>query len=183
MRLAQASRRTGLDVRAVGDGAGQRVRDVVARLEPESHRERRRVRDRAAADRLRHRVDARMGGRRGGQAVREHGVDERVLRAHVRVAEADLPVRSVSVSTLAPDTSLPVPEVVGQRTSPMRGGAGARARREVAPSSRPGRPRCAPPSRRRAPTRRRCPRPRRARRRARAPRARPRARTSARPGP
>ncbi len=34
--------------------------------------------------------------------------------------------RSVSVSTLAPDTSLPVPAVVGHRTSPIRGGSGVR---------------------------------------------------------
>ena len=37
--------------------------------------------------------------------------------------------RSVSVRTLAPETSLPVPDVVGQRTSPMRGGCGMRAPR------------------------------------------------------
>ena len=35
--------------------------------------------------------------------------------------------RSVSVRTLAPETSLPVPDVVGQRTSPMRGSSGVRS--------------------------------------------------------
>ena len=35
--------------------------------------------------------------------------------------------RSVSVKTLAPETSLPVPDVVGQRTRPMLGGWGTRA--------------------------------------------------------
>ena len=81
-----------LDVRPVRDRLAQRVRHVVAGLEPEGDRERRGVPHRARADRLRERVDAGVRGRPGGQAMCEDGIDERVLRAHVRVAEAHLAV-------------------------------------------------------------------------------------------
>ena len=66
---------------------------MVTRLEPERHRQRRRVGNGARADRLSHCIDAGVRGRRGRKAMGEHRVDERVLRAHVGMTEADLHVR------------------------------------------------------------------------------------------
>ena len=65
---------------------------MVTRFEAEGDREGRRVRHRARPDRLRHGVDARVGGRARWKAVGQDGIDERVLRAHVRVPEADLAI-------------------------------------------------------------------------------------------
>ena len=83
---------TRVGVRAVGDGPCERLRNVSAGFEAERQRERRRVPHRAAADRLGERVDPGVRGRPCREPVREHGVDERVLRAHVRMPEADLAV-------------------------------------------------------------------------------------------
>ena len=92
MRLPHASSRRAAASDPFGDHRGEGVRDQAARLEPERDRERRRVPHGAAADRLGERVDPRVRGRRRREPVRQDGVDERVLGAHVRVPEAHLPV-------------------------------------------------------------------------------------------
>jgi hypothetical protein len=91
-----------LRVGTVRDGGRQGVRDVMDGLEAERDRERRRVRDRAGTDRLRHRVDPGVRGRSRGEPVGEDGIDERFARAcHGR----PIPVALVSVNARA-ETSL-----------------------------------------------------------------------------
>ena len=92
VRLAHERRRRASASDPSSTACAERVGDVVAGLEAERDRERGRVRHGARPDRLRHRVDARVRGGSRWKPVREHGIHERVLRAHVRVAEADLPV-------------------------------------------------------------------------------------------